>query len=130
MERELDAEERDVVAPGADCQEPGAENRRAVREQARACLRAEDAIRGDSETLLENGNRGRRAPVDDPGDRPTVEQARSHRDLEGGDPRIDGRCGSDGRWRREAGDDQGQRERDDSARQETARRRSHQSLKR
>ena len=69
MERELDAEQRDVVALGADREEARAEHGRSVREEAGACLRPEDPVGCDAEALLEDRDRGGRALVDDPGDR-------------------------------------------------------------
>ena len=58
MERELDAEQRNVVALGADREQAVAEHRRAVREEAGACLRAEDPVGCDAEALLEDRDRG------------------------------------------------------------------------
>ena len=97
VECELHPQQRNVVALGADRQEPRAEHGRAVREEPRSRLRSEDPVGCDAEALLHDRDRACRASVDDAGDRPAVEQPRPHGDLHRCDSRIDGYAGSRGR---------------------------------
>ena len=65
MERELDAQESDVVALRTDRQQPLPEHGLPEREEPPERLRAEDAIGGDAEPLSA-GSRSRRSSVGKP----------------------------------------------------------------